>query len=95
MSTSTDEVVEGILRGVKDLDHVRRPMFLKWLAAHHRCRKSIAEQDLHAWLRSWFDELSLDGARWEGRLIATEIAWWRDLDEETLSKMIQEEGCRK
>ncbi len=70
------------------LDDDRRRMFLNWLRAHRKDSVNISVVTLKDHLITWFEKLPVSGIAWEYRLILSEIAWWRDLDELSLAELI-------
>ena len=69
------------------LEERRRPLFFKWLQAHHQYGAAISQENLEGYLAGWLEQLSPAGVWWEYRLILSEIDWWRDLDQERLARI--------
>ena len=90
-SSSIAEMVAEIMARMPALDANRRQMLFRWLQAHHS-GGCITEANLSDHLNKWFGKLPADGIDWEYRLILSEIAWWRDLDESSLAQFMAMEG---
>ncbi|MFZ5903213.1 MAG: hypothetical protein ACOYZ8_06660 [Chloroflexota bacterium] len=90
------------------LDASRRRLFLDWLNSHcSLVSASVKSADKHpadmpgkenlefqleSGLKNWFESLPIARALWERRLILGEIAWWRDLDEQSLTRIMEAAG---
>lgn len=82
------------------LEAVRLRLFLEWLNAHIsqmdlaipnaqtlEDTKQDLKEECTKRLRVWFAGMSQQGGLWEYHLILDEIQWWRELDEDRLSKL--------
>ena len=79
-------------------------MFLSWLKSHSsQVRevfsglleihdREILEHCLKNGLKGWLESFPQQGLFWEYRLILDEIAWWRDVDPNTLERILSIEG---
>jgi hypothetical protein len=90
-SSSIAQMVAEILARMPALDVNRRQMLLCWLQAHHSSA-CITEANVSDDLNKWFGKLPAEGIDWEYHLILSEIAWWRDLDEDSLAQFMAMEG---
>lgn len=67
----------------------RQKLFLDWLCVHSsQAIESYDLNDIQACLLDWFESLSEDDALREYHLVTREIRWWRDLEDETLTEML-------
>ncbi len=92
-SPSVADRVTEILAHLPALDANRKQMLFLWLQAH-RSGLYFTDANLEDCLTEWFNTLSGDGVNWEHRLILSEIAWWRDLDEPSLAEFMRSERAR-
>jgi hypothetical protein len=74
------------------LEEIRLRNFLDWLQAHHRTPEPLQAQNLNAYLEAWFASLSPAGMVWEVQLLLTEIAWWQNLSQERLCRILKDEA---
>jgi hypothetical protein len=92
MQEFNQQVIDEIVFGVKELDPVRRRMFLGRLGSHTSQLNGLEDDPelecLAVKLGSWFEYMSLVGILWEYRLIMSEIEWWHGLEQAALDRKI-------
>ena len=92
MQDFIQQVVKEVVAGVRDLDPVRRRMFLVWLGNHASQLSGHEEgtelECLAEELGAWFDTMSLVSILWEYRLLMSEIEWWRVLEGAVLDRHV-------
>ena len=67
----------------------RRKLFLEWLCTHNgQVIQGPDPYHLRDILANWFPTLSETEACQEYDLVISEMIWWRDLEDETLAKML-------
>ena len=80
------EIVEAIQSRYETLDPRRKYMFIEWLHAHSSRVKTAVS--ICEGLTAWFEGMPYENLRREFRLILTEIDWWSNLDERSLTRMM-------
>ena len=80
------EMVKEIQARCETLDPCRRYMFIEWLQAHNSRVKTAVS--VCEGLESWFESMQSESRRWEYRLIMSEIDWWNNLDEQSLTRIM-------
>lgn len=83
---SVPEMVDAIQSRYETLDPRRKYMFIEWLQAHSGRVKTAV--DICEGLMAWLESMPYENLRWEFRLILTEIDWWSNLDERSLTGMM-------
>ena len=83
---SVPEMVKHIQVRYEMLDLRRRYMFVEWLHAHSSRVKTAVS--ICEGLTAWFEAMQPENLRWEFRLILTEIDWWSNLDERSLTRIM-------
>jgi hypothetical protein len=106
MQVLMEQMVSDISSQAVRLDEVRLQKFLEWLKSHSCRVKTVGQAHVEVGvhgdgsmddrlkngLRGWFESLSMQGLLSEYRLLLDEIAWWRDLDPRTLTRILRSEG---
>ena len=106
MQVLIEQMVSDISSQAARLDEVRLQKFLQWLKSHSTKVKTmeqvLVEVAVHGEgsmndrlkndLKRWFESLPMQGLLWEYHLLLNEIAWWRDLDPRTLTRILRSEG---
>ncbi len=82
-------IVDEIRVRYEALDLCRQHKFFEWLQAHSNRVKSAS--NISDGLAVWFESMPPETLRWEFNLIVTEIKWWRHLDEQTLTEILNSE----
>jgi hypothetical protein len=80
------EMLEEIQARYETLDPGRRYMFIEWLRAHSSRVKAVAS--VCEGLDSWFESMQSQNRRSEYHLIISEIDWWKNLDEQSLTRIM-------
>jgi hypothetical protein len=93
------EMALEISRQAIQLDMNRLQMFLKWLHAHGSkihmelpclCKTTV-RLHLEKSAKTWLESLPIKRLLCEYHLILSEISWWRDLEDKSLSKFMSRE----
>ena len=106
MQVLIEQMVSDISSQAARLDEVRLQKFLEWLKSHSSKVKTVTQVPIEVGvhgegsidnrlkngLRIWFESLPMQGLLWEYHLLLNEIAWWRDLDPRTLTRILRSEG---
>ncbi len=106
MQVLIEQMVSDISSQAVRLDEVRLHKFLEWLKSHSSKVKTVGQvhvevavhsegsidDRLKNSLKGWLESLPMPGLLWEYHLLLNEIAWWRDLDPRTLTRILRSEG---
>lgn len=98
-----DQMVSYVFCRAIRLDEHRLRKFLEWLKSHSSAIRNAEHKrsEVESWkkeninnylknsLKIWFESLPIPGLLWEYHLILGEINWWRDLDEQSLVRILQ------
>jgi hypothetical protein len=106
MQILIEQMVSDISTRALQLDELRLQIFLEWLKSHSSKVKTVGQVNIEVAVRGegsmtdrlknalkhWFESLPMPGLLWEYHLLLDEIAWWHDLDQRSLSRIVKSEG---
>ena len=107
MQILIEQMVSDISSQAVRLDEVRLQKFLEWLKSHSAKVKTVEQVHIEVTvhhgegnlddclkngLKGWLESLPMPGLILEYHLLLNEIAWWRDLDPRTLTRILRSEG---
>ena len=106
MQVLIEQMVSDISSQAVRLDEIRLQKFLEWLKSHSSKVKTVGQVHVEVAvhdegsmddrlkndLNRWFESLPMQGLLWEYHLLLNELAWWRDLDPRTLTRILRSEG---
>lgn len=91
-SLEIEEVVARIKQEIDTLEPRRRYMYVEWLFSHCQLMHGMfLDQSLVEWL-SKMDEGELE---YQQRLILLEAEWWKEQDENTFARLLQEHFAQR
>lgn len=91
-SLEIEEVVARIRQEIDALEPRRRYMYVEWLFSHCKLMHGMF---LDQSLVEWLSKLDEDELEYQQRLILLEAEWWKEQDENTVARLLQEHFAQR